>query len=145
MSVNVGQTYDSDPSTPADDQNNTPATAPILAGANLYVSHLIRGDVDYYRVPIGPFGSEQPRVVATEELERRFHTRSRAVRTSLEQLGFLREVGNGQVEEVTPMAFRGGEVFADLGVPVLPGQHARANRLADARRALYQPFLLDHV
>jgi DNA-binding transcriptional MerR regulator len=64
-----------------------------------------------------PFGSEQPRVVATEELERRFHTRSRAVRTTLEQLGFLREVGNGQVEEVTPMAFRGGEVFADLGVP----------------------------
>jgi DNA-binding transcriptional MerR regulator len=64
-----------------------------------------------------PFGSEQPRVVATEELERRFHTQSRQVRATLEELGFLRRVGNGQMEEVTPMAFRGGEVFADLGVP----------------------------
>ncbi len=64
-----------------------------------------------------PFGSEQPRVVATEELERRFRTRSRQVRATLEELGFLRRVGNGQLEEVTPMAFRGGEIFAELGVP----------------------------
>jgi DNA-binding transcriptional MerR regulator len=64
-----------------------------------------------------PFGSEQPRVVATEELERRFHTSSRQVRATLEELGFLRRVGNGRMEELTPMAFRGGEVFADLGVP----------------------------
>jgi DNA-binding transcriptional MerR regulator len=64
-----------------------------------------------------PFGPEEPRVVATQELEQRFHTRSSEVRTSLEQLGFLRAVGNGQMEEVTPLAFRGGELFADLGVP----------------------------
>jgi DNA-binding transcriptional MerR regulator len=64
-----------------------------------------------------PFGSEQPRVVATEELERRFRTRSGHVRATLEELGFLRLLGNGQMEELTPMAFRGGEVFADLGVP----------------------------
>src|SRR5437763_1267974 len=64
-----------------------------------------------------PFGPEQPRVVATEELEQRFRTRSQEVRTALEELGFLRPLGNGQVEEVTPLAFRGGEVFADLGVP----------------------------
>ncbi len=64
-----------------------------------------------------PFGPEKRRVVATEELERRFRTRSREVRTTLEQLGFLRQVGNGKMEEVTPLAFRGGEVFADLGVP----------------------------
>ena len=57
VDVNVGQTYDSDPSTPADDQNNNPATAPQLSGGNLYVSQLIRGDTDYYRIPIGPFGS----------------------------------------------------------------------------------------
>jgi DNA-binding transcriptional MerR regulator len=64
-----------------------------------------------------PFGPDEPRVVATEELEQRFHTRSTEVRTTLEELGFLRPVGNGQLEEVTPLAFRGGEVFADLGVP----------------------------
>jgi DNA-binding transcriptional MerR regulator len=64
-----------------------------------------------------PFGSEQPRVVAAEDLERRFRTHSREVRARLEQLGFLRRVGNGRLEEVTPLAFRGGEVFADLGVP----------------------------
>jgi DNA-binding transcriptional MerR regulator len=64
-----------------------------------------------------PFGPEEPRVVATAELERRFHTRSPKVRTTLEELGFLRQVSNGRMEEVTPLAFRGGEVFADLGVP----------------------------
>jgi len=64
-----------------------------------------------------PFGPEEPRVVSTEELERRFRTRSREVRTTLEELGFLRLVGNGEVEEMTPLAFKGGEVFADLGVP----------------------------
>lgn len=64
-----------------------------------------------------PSGPDQPRVVSTEELERRFRTSSPQVRTTLEDLGFLRLVGDGQLEEVTPLAFRGGEVFADLGVP----------------------------
>jgi DNA-binding transcriptional MerR regulator len=64
-----------------------------------------------------PSGIEQPRTVSAETLEERFHSNSRQVREQLEELGFLRPVGNGQVEELSPMAFRGGEVFADLGVP----------------------------
>ncbi len=64
-----------------------------------------------------PFGVEQPRTVAAKELQERFRSSSRQVSEQLEELGFLRQLGNGQVEELTPMAFRGGEVFADLGVP----------------------------
>ena len=33
-----------------------------------------------------PFGPEEPRLVSTEELERRFRTRSREVRTTLDRL-----------------------------------------------------------
>ncbi len=35
----------------------------------------------------------------------------------LEELGLLRLLRDGPVEQLTPMVFRGGEVFADLGVP----------------------------
>ena len=65
----------------------------------------------------GPFGRAEPRVVDIEELEERFGTRSPEIRARLEELGVLRTRENGVAEEVTPLVFRGGEVFADLGVP----------------------------
>ncbi len=64
-----------------------------------------------------PFGIEQPRTVSVRQLEERFRSSSHQLREQLEELGFLRRLANGQVEELTPMVFRGGEVFADLGVP----------------------------
>ncbi len=56
MAINVQQTFDDDLGV-AGDTNNDPATAPILQGSRLYVSHLVRGDIDYFRIPIGAYGS----------------------------------------------------------------------------------------
>ena len=57
VSTTVGQTFDSTPSSPADDQNNDPSSPPTITPGTLTVSQLIRGDTDYYKVPIGTFGS----------------------------------------------------------------------------------------
>ncbi len=65
----------------------------------------------------GPFGVHEPQVVELRELEERFNTRSGDVRTRLEELGVLRALDGRRVEEVTPLVFKGGEVFADMGVP----------------------------
>ncbi len=99
----------------------------------------------------GPFGRSEPRLVELSELEERFHTRSPEVRARLEGLGVLRTRENGLAEEVTPLVFRGGEVFADLGVPaeaiVEVGDDVRKHMDAIARACLrlfvdyvWQPF-----
>ncbi len=56
VTTNVIQTFNSTDS-PNGDTNDDPDTAPSLAGNSLYVSHLTKGDVDYYKIPIGPYGS----------------------------------------------------------------------------------------
>jgi hypothetical protein len=85
-------------------------------------------------------------VGATEALERRFRTRS-VERTSLGQLGFLGEVENGQVEEVTRLAIRGTEVFADLGVPAedLAIVAAELRRQLDDVASAFLRLFVDHV
>jgi DNA-binding transcriptional MerR regulator len=65
----------------------------------------------------GPFGTAESRTVELNELEERFRTRSPEVRAQLESLGVLRTHEDGLAEEVAPLVFRGGEVFADIGVP----------------------------
>jgi DNA-binding transcriptional MerR regulator len=99
----------------------------------------------------GPFGTPEPRLVELRELQERFHTTSPEIRAQLESLGVLRARENGVVEEVTPLVFRGGEVFADLGVPaealVEVGADVRKHMDAIARLCLrlfvdyvWQPF-----
>ena len=56
VATNVIQTFNNTNSLHGD-TNDDPDTAPSLAGNSLYVSHLTKGDVDYYKIPIGPYGS----------------------------------------------------------------------------------------
>lgn len=56
VQTTVIQTFN-DTNSPNGDTNNSPATAPQVNANSLYVSQLTKGDVDYYRVPIGPYGS----------------------------------------------------------------------------------------
>jgi DNA-binding transcriptional MerR regulator len=95
----------------------------------------------------GPFGDPQTRVVEFSQLERRFRTTSPEVRTGLERMGLLRRLGNGRVEEVTPLVFRGGEVLADLGAPaeVLLEATAEARRHLDAVAAVCLRLFIDYV
>ncbi len=94
-----------------------------------------------------PFGVEQPRTVPAKQLQERFRSRSRQVGEQLEALGFLRQLGNGQVEELTPMAFRGGEVFADLGVPAedLVGVAAELRKQLDTVATTCLRLFMDYV
>lgn len=95
----------------------------------------------------GPFGTQEPRVVPLRELEERFHSRSPEVRARLETLGVVRSLGDGLVEEVTPMVFRGGEVFADLGAPAeaLVEVAAEMRKQLDAIAAACLRLFVDYV
>ena len=57
MSTRVIQTFNTRRTRRTGDTNDDPNTAPQLAGNSLYVSHLTQGDTDYYKIPIGAFGS----------------------------------------------------------------------------------------
>ncbi len=94
-----------------------------------------------------PFGTQEPRVVPLRELEERFRSRSPDVRARLETLGFMRTLDDGVVEEVTPMVFRGGEVFADLGAPaeVLLEVGAEMRKHIDAIAAACLRLFVDYV
>lgn len=94
-----------------------------------------------------PFGLGQPRTVPIKELEQRFRTSSGQVREQLEELGFLRPLGDGRVEELSPMLFRGGEVFSDLGVPAedLVGVAAELRKEMDTVAATCLRLFADYV
>jgi DNA-binding transcriptional MerR regulator len=94
-----------------------------------------------------PFGDEQPRVVAIDELERRFRTSSKEVRSKLEQLGMLRWLGGGRLEEVTPRAFEGGEMLAELGADAeeLLAVVTEARRHMDSIATRFLRLFVDHV
>lgn len=95
----------------------------------------------------GPFGAQEPRVVPLAELQERFSPSSPEVRAQLESLGLLRLLGDGLAEEVTPLVFRGGEVFADLGVPAeaLVEVGVEARKHMDAIAAACLRLFIDHV
>lgn len=94
-----------------------------------------------------PFGDEQPRVVLLDELERRFRSTSPAVRSKLEEIGMLRWLGGGRVEEVTPRAFEGGELLAEVGANAeeLLEVVVEARRHMDAIATRFLRLFIDHV
>jgi DNA-binding transcriptional MerR regulator len=65
-----------------------------------------------------PFGDEEPQVVDQRDLQHRFSSTAGEPLRRVLELGLLRPLGDGQFEEVTPQAWRGAEVFAELGVAV---------------------------
>jgi DNA-binding transcriptional MerR regulator len=65
-----------------------------------------------------PFGDEQPRIVEQSDLQHRFRSTDREPLALAERLGLLRSIGDGRFEQVTPAAWEGAEVFAELGTDV---------------------------
>jgi DNA-binding transcriptional MerR regulator len=94
-----------------------------------------------------PFGDEQPQVVAQTDLQERFSSTAREPLEQVLELGFLRALGDGRFEEVTPQAWRGAEVFAELGVPVeeLLEVAAEARGHIDAIAAAFMTLFVEHV
>lgn len=94
-----------------------------------------------------PFGDEQPQVVAQADLQQRFSSTAREPLERVLELGFLRALGDGRFEEVTPQAWRGAEVFAELGVPVdeIVAVATEAREHIDAIAAAFLRLFVDHV
>jgi DNA-binding transcriptional MerR regulator len=94
-----------------------------------------------------PFGDEQPQVVEQTDLQQRFSSTAREPLERVLQLGFLRALGDGRFEEVTPQAWRGAEVFAELGVPVeeIVAVAVEARGHIDAIATAFMRLFVDHV
>ncbi len=94
-----------------------------------------------------PFGDEEPRVIALRELQGRFRSTSTEVFQQLEELGLVRRMGNGKVELVTPQAFEGGEVLADIGAPAeeLAEAAAEVRKHVESIARICLRLFLDHV
>jgi DNA-binding transcriptional MerR regulator len=73
-----------------------------------------------------PFNDERPGVIAAEELQRRFKSLDPEPLERAQELGLLRDLGDGQFQELAPAVLRGGEVFAEVGVSVEEGLEVAA-------------------
>ena len=94
-----------------------------------------------------PFGDERPQIVAQADLQQRFSSTAREPLERVLELGFLRTLGDGRFEEVTPQAWRGAEVFAELGVPVeeLVAVATEARGHIDAIATAFMRLFVEHV
>jgi DNA-binding transcriptional MerR regulator len=94
-----------------------------------------------------PVGDERRGVIELAELQRRFRLTDSATLARAQEIGLLRPIGDDRYEEVTPQALRGGEVLAELGVPV---EHmlevaAEVRKHTDAIATAYLRMFLDNV
>jgi DNA-binding transcriptional MerR regulator len=94
-----------------------------------------------------PFGDEEPQVVEQRELQRRFDSTAPEPLRRVLELGLLRSLGDGEFEEVTPQAWRGAEVFAELGVAVeeIVEVAAEVRGHIDAVATSFLRLFVDHV
>jgi DNA-binding transcriptional MerR regulator len=94
-----------------------------------------------------PFGDERPQVVKQSDLQRRFASTAEGPLARVVELGLLRPLGDGRFEEVTPLAWRGAEAFAELGVEVeeILEVAAEARTHVDAIATAFLRLFIDHV
>jgi DNA-binding transcriptional MerR regulator len=94
-----------------------------------------------------PFGDERPQVVRQSDLQVRFDSTADEPLRRVLELGLLRPLGDGQFEEVTPQAWRGAEVFAELGVAVeeIVEVATEARDHIDAVATAFLRLFVDHV
>jgi DNA-binding transcriptional MerR regulator len=65
-----------------------------------------------------PFAAEEPEVVTLEELSERWQRNDPALIRKAERIGFLRPLGDGRYEELSPRISHAAVELAELGVPV---------------------------
>ena len=65
-----------------------------------------------------PFAAEEPEVVTLEELSERWQRNDPALVRKAERIGFLRTLGDGRYEELSPRISNAAVELAELGVPV---------------------------
>jgi len=71
----------------------------------------------FTRVLREPFEDEEPQIVEAAELAERWRSTDVKLLQRAERLGFLRPLGDGRYEELSPRLARAGEELAALGLP----------------------------
>ncbi len=71
----------------------------------------------FTRVLREPFEDEEPQIVEAAELAERWRSTDVRLLQRAERLGFLRPLGDGRYEELSPRLARAGEELAALGLP----------------------------
>ncbi len=72
--------------------------------------------LDFSRALTGAFGEEEPEVVTLEELRSEWGEDPELLR-KVERLGFVREIGDGTWEVISPNLRRASVELAELGIP----------------------------
>ena len=71
----------------------------------------------FTRVLREPFEDEEPQIVEAAELAERWRSTDVKLLQRAERIGFLRPLGDGRYEELSPRLARAGEELAALGLP----------------------------
>jgi len=94
-----------------------------------------------------PFEDEEPQIVDAAELGDRWRSDDPRLLQRAERLGFLRSLGDGRYEEISPRLSRAGTELAELGVPAEVALETveRVRRHADGVAKVFVRLLLEQV
>jgi DNA-binding transcriptional MerR regulator len=104
--------------------------------------------LDFTRALTTPFGDEAPRTVDASEFMRRWGDQlTPAVVQRIQELGFVRDLGDGRFEVRSPRLERASEELEELGVPlgVAVETTERLRHHAEAVAAAFVELFLDQV
>jgi DNA-binding transcriptional MerR regulator len=94
-----------------------------------------------------PFEDEEPQIVDAAELGERWRSDDQRLLQRAERLGFLRSLGDGRYEEISPRLSRAGTELAELGVPAEVALETveRVRRHADGVAKVFVRLFLEQV
>jgi DNA-binding transcriptional MerR regulator len=104
--------------------------------------------LNFTRAVTEPFGDEQPELVEGGELAERWGDQlTPKLAERIQKLGFVREVGDGRYEILSPRLQAVSEELAELGIPLATavGTTADVKRHAQAVANAYVKLFLDNV
>ena len=124
---------------------NLEAIKQLLAGGG---GESIGEALDFTRALVEPFGSERPQIIdAGELLERWGEQLTPEVVEQIQELGFVRDLGDGHFEFPSPRLDRASRELAELGVPLETAVEivATLRKHSEAVAAAFVKLFLTHV
>jgi DNA-binding transcriptional MerR regulator len=104
--------------------------------------------LNFTRAVMEPFGDEEPELIEQQELVERWGDQlTPKVAARIQKLGFVRAVGDGRYEILSPRLQAVSEELAELGIPLETAVDTTADvkRHAQAVANAYVKLFLDHV
>jgi hypothetical protein len=104
--------------------------------------------LNFTRAVTEPFGDEEPELMEQRELAERWGDQlTPKLAERVQKLGFVRAVGDGRFEVLSPRLLAVSEELAELGIPLETAVDTTANvkRHAQAVANAYVKLFLDHV